>query len=177
MRNPESQIPNPESRVPSEIIPRVSVETTTPLSPEDAARLTELARAFKGAARAVVLYPASHPAIGATLGRLVTLTASGSLTEPLRIGVLADGLLLDGRAPARLDPAITELATLLHDHLIGELTILPDGDLDAWRSFLLLLGRAPDAVRAEGGVARLWTTMAGRHVEIREIDYAQVLRE
>ena len=153
------------------------METTAPLSPQDAARLTELARAFKAAARAVVLYPASHPAIGATLGRIVTLTGSGSLAEPLRIGVLADGLLIEGRAPARADPAITELATLLHDHLIGELTIHPDGDLDAWRSFLLLLGRAPDAVRAEGGIARLWTTMAGRHVEIREIDYAEVLRE
>jgi HEAT repeat protein len=154
----------------------VAVETTAPLSPQDAARLTEFARAFKAAARAVVLYPASHPAIGATLGRIVTLTSPGSLTEPLRIGVLADGLLVDGRAPARVDPAITELATLLH-HLIGELTIHPDGDLDAWRSFLLLLGRAPDAVRADGGIARLWTTMAGRHVEIREIDYAEVLRE
>jgi hypothetical protein len=32
-------------------------------------------------------------------------------------------------------------------------------------------------VRAEGGIGRLWTTLAGRHVEIREIDYAEVLRE
>ena len=155
----------------------MAVETPAPLAPQDAARLTEFARAFKAAARAVVLYPASHPAIAATLGRIVSLTSSESLAEPLRIGVLADGLLVEGRAPARVDPAITELAALLHDHLIGELTIQPGGDLDAWRSFLLLLGRAPDAVRSEGGIARLWTTMAGRHVEIREIDYAEVLRE
>jgi HEAT repeat protein len=153
------------------------VESPAPLAPQDAARLTEFARAFKAAARAVVLYPATHPAIAATLGRIVTLTAAGSLTEPLRLGVLADGLVVDGRAPARPDPAVTELATLLHDHLIGELTIHPGGDLDAWRGFLLLLGRTPDAVRTEGGIARLWTTMAGRHVEIREIDYAEVLRE
>jgi HEAT repeat protein len=155
----------------------VAVDTPAPLPPQDAARLTEFARAFKAAARAVVLYPASHPAIAATLGRIVSLTSSESLAEPLRIGVLADGLLVEGRAPARIDPAITELAALLHDHLIGELTIQPGGDLEAWRSFLLLLGRAPDAVRSEGGIARLWTTMAGRHVEIREIDYAEVLRE
>jgi hypothetical protein len=32
-------------------------------------------------------------------------------------------------------------------------------------------------VRADGGIARVWTTMAGRHVELREIDYAEVLRE
>ena len=155
----------------------MAVETPAPLAPQDAARLTEFARAFKAAARAVVLYPAAHPAIGATLGRIVSLTDATNLAEPLRIGVLADGLVVDGRAPARVDPAIIELATLLHDHLIGELTIHPGGDLDAWRAFLLLLGRAPDAVRAEGGIARLWTTMAGRHVEIREIDYAEVLRE
>ncbi len=155
----------------------MAVETPAPLAPEDAARLTEFARAFKAAARAVVLYPASHPAIASTLGRIVSLTSPATLLEPLRIGVLADALVIDGRAPARVDPAITELATLLHDHLIGEFTVHPGGDVDAWRAFLLLLGRAPDAVRAEGGIARLWTTMAGRHVEIREIDYAEVLRE
>jgi hypothetical protein len=32
-------------------------------------------------------------------------------------------------------------------------------------------------VRADGGIARVWTTLAGRHVEVREIDYAEVLRE
>ena len=173
-RTPRARAPSLE---PDEIITEVAVESPAPLAPQDAARLTEFARAFKAAARAVVLYPAAHPAIAATLGRIVSLTAPGSLAEPLRIGVLADGLLVDGKAPARPDPAITELAALLHDHLIGELTIHPGGDLDAWRTFLLLLGRAPDAVRTEGGIARLWTTMAGRHVEIREIDYAEVLRE
>src|SRR5687768_153659 len=125
-----------ETRAPSEIIAAVAVESPVPLAPQDAARLTEFARAFKAAARAVVLYPAAHPAIAATLGRIVSLTSPGSLAEPLRIGVLADGLLVDGRAPSRVDPAITELATLLHDHLIGELTIHPGGDLDAWRAFL-----------------------------------------
>jgi HEAT repeat protein len=96
---------------------------------------------------------------------------------PLRIGVLADGLLLDGRSPLRPDAAIAELAALLHDRLIGELTVNPGGDVEAWRTFLLLIGRSPEGVRAEGGIARLWTAMAGRHVELREIDYAEVLRE
>src|SRR5262249_1033237 len=47
----------------------------------------------------------------------------------------------------------------------------------AWRNFLLLIGRTPEAVRAEGGIARLWIATAGRHVELREIDYSEVLRE
>jgi HEAT repeats/PBS lyase HEAT-like repeat len=152
-------------------------DAPAPLDAKDTARLMDFARACKAAARAVLLYPTGHPAIAATLGRIAQITASGAQTGPLKIRVLPDGLLLDDRAPARADAALTELATLLHSHLIGEITIHPGGDVDAWRTFLLLLGRTPEAVRGDGGIARVWTTMAGRHVELREIDYAEVLRE
>jgi hypothetical protein len=148
-----------------------------PLAPEDAARLTEFARACKAAARAVILYPGAHPAIGATIGRIVSITSTEQLRAPLRIGVLADALTIDGRAPVRPDAAIGELAVLLHDHLIGELTVHPGGDAEAWRAFLLLLGRSPEDVRSQGGIGQAWAGMAGRHVELREIDYAEVLRE
>jgi hypothetical protein len=125
----------------------------------------------------VLLYPAGHPAIAATLGRIVQITSPGALTEPLVVTVLPDGLLLDERAPARPEGALIELAALLHSHLIGQLTVHPGGDIEAWRMFLLLLGRTPESVRTDGGIARVWTTMAGRHLELREIDYAEVLRE
>jgi HEAT repeat protein len=148
-----------------------------PLTPDEAVRITEFARACKAAARAVILYPGGHPAIGATLGRIVHVTSAARLPAPLTLTVLPDGLLLDGRAAARPDAAIAELATLLHAHLIGELTVQPGGEADAWRQFLLLLGRAPDSVRADGGIARVWSAMAHRHVSVREIDYAEVLRE
>jgi hypothetical protein len=148
-----------------------------PLDAADAARLTDFARACKAAARAVVLYPPSHPAIGTTLGRIASITAAPPLAGPMKIKVLPDGLMLDERAPARPDSSLTELAELLHSHLIGELTINPGGDVEAWRNFLLLLGRTPESVRTDGGIARVWTTMGGRHVELREIDYAEVLRE
>jgi hypothetical protein len=147
------------------------------LDAQEAARLLEFARACKAAARAVVLYPPAHPAIKATLGRIAQVTAAESLATTLRITVLPDGLLLDGRTAPRPDAALGELAALLHGHLIGELLIHPGGDIEAWRQFLLLLSRSPESVRAEGGVSRVWTTMAGRHVELREIDYAMVLRE
>ncbi|MBI4486237.1 MAG: hypothetical protein HY655_09525, partial [Acidobacteria bacterium] len=147
------------------------------LAPEDAARITEFARACKAAARAVVLYPAAHPAIAATLGRIVLVTSAGKLSRPMTLTVLPDGLLLDGRAAQRPDPAISELATLLHTHLIGELTVHPGGDADAWRQFLLLLARTPETVRADGGISRVWTAMAQRHLTLREIDYSEVLRE
>ncbi len=155
----------------------MTAEAPEPLAPEEAQRLTEFARACKAAARAVTLYPATHPTIVATLGRIAQLTSAQSLAAPLKITVLPQELRVNGRAPARPDAAIGELASLLHDRLIGELTINPGGDVDAWRNFLLLLGRSSDDIRQEGGIARLWSTTAGSHLEIREIDYADVLRE
>jgi hypothetical protein len=157
--------------------PSPAPDASEPLAPADAARLTEFARACKAAARAVVLYPGAHPAIAATLGRIVHVTSPQNLPAPMTVTVMAKELRMHGRAPARADAAIAELATLLHDHSIGELTINPGGDLEAWRNFLLLLGRSADDIRAEGGIARLWSTTAGTHLEIREIDYAEVLRE
>jgi hypothetical protein len=150
---------------------------TQPLSAEDAARLVDFARACKAASRAVTLYPGGHPSIGTTLGRIVQLTSPPLLTEPLRIGVLTNNLLLGGRAPARPDPSVGELAVLLHGHLVGEMIVHAGGDLEAWRNFVKLIARAPDEVRADGGITRLWTTISGRHIELKEIDYADVLRE
>lgn len=147
------------------------------LAARDAGRLTDFARAFKAAARAVVLYPDAHPAIATTLSRLTQLTSPPVLTSPFCVEVSARTLTMGGAAMPKPDAAVSELAALLHTHLIGELRINPGGDITAWRTFLRLLGRPPDEVRAEGGVARLWTTMAGRHVEVREIDYAEALRE
>jgi HEAT repeat protein len=152
-------------------------EPLPPLASEDTARMTEFARACKAAARAVVLYPAAHPAIGATLGRIVQATSAASLGRPLTMTVMPDGLLMDGRAPARPDPALADLAVLLHNHLIGEMTVHPGGDAEGWRQFLLLLAREPQSVRADGGISRVWTATAHRHVTLREIDYSEVLRE
>jgi hypothetical protein len=152
-------------------------DAPAPLDARETARLTDFARACKAAARAVLLYPTGHPAIAATLGRIAHITSPASQPEAMKIRVLPDALEMNDRAPARPDAALTELAVLLHSHLIGEMTVHPGGDVEAWRTFLLLIGRTPESVRTDGGIARVWTTMAGRHVELREIDYAEVLRE
>jgi HEAT repeats len=148
-----------------------------PLSTVEGAKLVEFARACKAAARAVVLYPPGHPAIGATLGRIVEITSLSALPTAMRITVHPDTLLLDDRPLGRSDTTVNELAILLHSHLIGQITVRPGGDADAWRTFLLLLARTPESVRTDGGIARVWTTMGGRHVDLREIDYGEVLRE
>jgi hypothetical protein len=70
-----------------------------------------------------------------------------------------------------------ELATLLHDHLIGEMRIVGAADPAAWHSFLQLLGRPTQELLLEGGIGRLWAATGGQHITLREIDYAEVLRE
>ncbi|HKH71861.1 MAG TPA: HEAT repeat domain-containing protein [Vicinamibacterales bacterium] len=151
--------------------------TTEPMSAERSGLLAEFARACKAAARAVSLYPGAHPAIGGSLSRLVS--AAGRLTSDGRIvcSVHPDMLAIEGEAPVRPDPAIGELAALLHERLIGALTIQREADAEDWRALLLLLARAPEDLLARGGIGSAWAGSGRAHFEIREIDYAEVLRE
>jgi hypothetical protein len=147
------------------------------LPPDAAARLADFARTCKAAARAVSLYPAGHPAIVTSLARIAESTAALTRTGPFTLQVHAQELLADDAAMPKPDPAVTELAALLHRHLIGRLTLNAGADAGSWRTLLLLLARAPEEVRADGGIARLWETAGGPSIEIIEIDYAEVLRE
>lgn len=148
-----------------------------PLPPEQAASLTEFARAAKAAARAVSLYPPTHPAIQGAMSRVVNagsrLASGGGVT----LVVHPDDLVIDGRAASRADGAIAELADLLHTRLIGQLSFDPAAEAADWLAFLLLLSRTPEELIAEGGIGKAWTLTGRTHFEIREIDYAEVLRE
>jgi hypothetical protein len=148
-----------------------------PLSPEAAGRLMGFARACKGAARVVALYPAEHPAIGEAMQRLTAAAHAATATGPLSILVLPDNLLLDGRATARPDAAVVEFAGLLHAHMVGEFTIHPEVEPAAWRTLLALLGRDPTDLRARGGLARALTTAGGIGIEITELDYSGLVKE
>ena len=148
-----------------------------PLPPDTAAALAEFARGCKAAVRAVSLYPGQHPAIGASLTRLVQATARLTVHGPLELQVRPDNLLIGAAAMAKPDQGVRELAELLYRHLIGALTINAGADTDSWRTLLLLLSRPPEEVRADGGIAHLWATAGGPSVEIHEVDYAEVLRD
>src|SRR5947199_7228685 len=101
------------------------------LGTDDTNRIVDVARACKAAQRAVLLYPPSHPAIAATLARIVQTTSIDALGGPTRITVLPEGVRVDGLKPARDDEAIAAFARLLHEHLVGEIVIHPGGDRDA----------------------------------------------
>ena len=147
------------------------------LSAEQAAQVAEFARTCKAAARAVSLYPGQHPAIVTTLDRLVQATTRLTAGGPVQLQVSQHTLLVDNAGMPKPDQAVAELADLLHRHLIGALTINAGADAGSWRILLLLLARAADEVRGDGGIAHLWTTAGGPSIEIREVNYAEVLRE
>ena len=147
------------------------------LDADGTAKLTDFARACKAAARAVTLYPSSHPAIKLSLMRLVDAASRITANGPVTLGVVPQNLLLDGAAPSRPDQAVRETAALLHDHMIGLLTLHSSPDPEGWLPFLNILGKSFDEVRAAGGIGRLWGATGQRHLELQEIDYADILRE
>jgi len=147
------------------------------LPADTAASLAEFARSCKAAARAVSLYPWQHPAIGASLARLAEATVRLTADGPLQLQVRPGELLVSNAGLSKPDQSVRELAELLHQHLIGAMTVNAGADAGSWRTLLLLLSRPPDEVRNDGGIAHLWATAGGPSVEIREIDYAEVLRE
>jgi len=147
------------------------------LDDQMAQRLAEFARACKAALRAVSLYPGGHPAIGLTLGKLTELTTVLTAGGPFTIEVRPQTILVNDAAPAKPDVAVVELSDVLRRQLVGGLTLNPGANAESWRTFLMLLSRPADEVRADGGIGSLWATAGGPSMEIVEIDYAEVLRE
>jgi hypothetical protein len=148
-----------------------------PLSPETSGRLAEFAKACKAATRVVSMYPPSHPTIQSALARIGDATRLATQNGPFTITVLPDALLVNGRALIRPESSATELAALLHQQLIGELTLFDRLDNDAWHAFLSLLAKSPEDARALGGVKKAWDETGNKAITLTEIDYADILRE
>jgi hypothetical protein len=154
--------------------PQASTET---LPPEVAARLAEFAKACKAATRIVSMYPPTHPAIQAALARISEASKQATYHGPFTISVLPDTLVVSGRGMPKPEQSVNELAVLLHQQLIIEMTLLDRLDSDAWHAFLTLLAKSPEDARALGGVAKAWEQTGNKAIALKEIDYAEVLRE
>jgi hypothetical protein len=143
--------------------------------------LAEFARACKAAARIVSLYPATHPAIRSALSRVTAAASRLTTAGDVRLTVTPDQLAIEGQPSGtekgRMDPAVNELATLLHERLVGELGVAAGASSDDWHALLLLLARPPDDLIATGGIGAAWSSAGRNAFTIREIDYAEVLRE
>lgn len=154
-----------------------TAKTPEPMTAEAASRVAEFARACKAAIRIVSMYPPSHPTIQAALARMVAAGTAVTQAGPLVCTVTPDTLLVAGHGMPRPEPAVDELAVLLHEHRVGELTVTSPLTAGAWHMLLSLLATAPEDIRQEGGLSRAWQAVGGGPVEIKEIDYAEVLRE
>jgi hypothetical protein len=148
-----------------------------PLTADEAFRLADFARACKAAARIVALYPATHPAIQTSLKRVAETSERLRGAGVAQLTVVPDAVLLGGKSPAKAESSLSELAALLHAHVIGELRITGELTSTSWHTFLTLLAKAPDDIRADGGIERAWMAAGGGPIEIRQIDYSEVLRE
>ena len=155
-------------------MPSLSPES---LSPERSARLAEFARACKAATRIVSMYPPSHPSIQAALTRIAEASKQATVDGPFPITVLPDALLVNGRGLAKPDSSAVELAALMHQQLIGEITLVEKLDGMAWHGFRSLLAKTPEDARAIGGVTKAWEATKNTAITLKEIDYAEVLRE
>ena len=150
-----------------------------PVAPDLAERAVTFARACKGAARSVSMYPDGHPAVRGALTRLVEAVTKMTESGPVALTVVNDRLLINGASPERPDPALGELATLLHSHIIGRLDIQVATDAGMWLTLFKLLARPTEEVREEGGIAKLFTGTGAQHlgVSITELDYSEILEE
>src|SRR5262249_62050356 len=108
---------------------------------DETTRIVDLARACKAAQRSVLLYPQSHPAIAATLGRIVQTTSVAALGGAMTIAVLPDDIRIGGRKPAREDEAVAAFARLLPRPPGGGNTIPPCAAQNPWVTLPHLLRR------------------------------------
>jgi len=154
-----------------------TAKTPDPMTAEAASRVAEFARACKAAIRIVSMYPPSHPTIQSALARMVAAGTAATDNGPLVLTVTPETLLVAGQSMPRPETAVDELAVLLHEHKVGEVTLKGPLTAGAWHVLLSLLATSQEELRKEGGISRAWQSAGGGPVEITEIDYAEVLRE
>lgn len=123
------------------------------------------------------MYPSTHPAIQSALARIGEATKQATQNGPFTITVLPDALLVNGRGLAKPEPSAGELAAMLHQQLVGELTLFDPLDNNGWHTFLSLLAKSPEDTRALGGVKKVWEETGTKAITLTEIDYADILRE
>jgi HEAT repeat protein len=148
-----------------------------PMRADIAERLVAFARACQTAAKAVTLYPGDHPSVGLALMTLTAAAQAATAAGPLTLAVTPDTLTIDRCRLARPDTAVTGLAALLYAHQVGQLVVQHYGEPETWRRFLSVLAVPPDQARLRGGLARLWSSEGEPHIEVRRIDFQELLRE
>jgi hypothetical protein len=151
------------------------VPQASPLSPELARGLLQLARALLVAARNWSLYPPEHPTVGLSVDRLCTAIAESSLGSVFSIGVTPDTLMVDGAAADSSQSGVLEAAAMLHDRDVLRLSFAGEVPARAIHELLILFALEPADRRAQGGPARIWAAKGHPSIVIEQIDYNEVM--
>jgi hypothetical protein len=163
------------ARIEAGSILRESMSEGIQLSPELARGLLQFARALVAAARNWTLYPPEHPTVSASVARLSDAIQQSTLGEIFSVGITPDTLLVEGASADPAQPAIAELAALLHDRDLLRITIAGEVPHPALHSFLRLLALDADERRRRGGPARIWAAEGHPSLTLEQIDYEKVL--
>ncbi len=112
-------------------------------------------RTLASASKALRLYPAASPiprqSVEAAQDSLAQYFAESG--DPiLSLHITREGFMYRGEALPSSVSGGADLLTELRDHAVAELAITPGPSIDEMLSFLVALGTAPDAVRAQGGL-------------------------
>ncbi len=138
--------------------------------------ILQFARAFRSAARVVGFYPPAHPAVGSSLEHVVAAARAVASNKPLALTILPDVFLAGGEPLESREPAIAELASILHRHGVGALNLRGSAGNQAWRALFELLAQTPEDVRGSGGIQRRWLALRHPDPVILEIDFGEMLR-
>ncbi len=135
-----------------------------------------LARAIVAASRSRTLYPAEHPAVGASLARLSAALADATRDLPLAIGVTPSALVIDDAAAIDQGPG-ADAAALLHARDVLRVVFAPALEPQVVREFVELVAADPASLRERGGPAEVWRTAGLAGIDITQVDYKKVLED
>jgi hypothetical protein len=144
--------------------------------PPNEARVLNVARAFRSAARAVGFYPATHQTVVAALQQLTSAARAATAGGPLCLTILPQAFLAGGVPMDSTETVVADLAAVCHRHGIGAVILDAHATSASWHALLVLLARKPEEVRAAGGVQRQWKASRHRSPAILEIDFGALLR-
>ncbi|MBE0475902.1 MAG: HEAT repeat domain-containing protein [Coriobacteriia bacterium] len=137
----------------------------------DAARgLEAIVRTVATAAKTLRLYPPSSPMPRQSAEGAATALAAFLAGEPvLSLAVARDGLTRAGEAVAPGSTGTADFADLLRSHGIAEIDFLPGCSTEELLAFLTAVTRAPEELRAEGGLAAVMTAEGVEGVRVTDV--------
>ncbi|NTU70429.1 MAG: HEAT repeat domain-containing protein [Coriobacteriia bacterium] len=124
------------------------------IEPEQVRTLENVLRALSTATRSLRLYPPSSPIPRQTIDSAIVALEEqfAAVPSPLKLAVAREGFAFEGEPVATAIVVTLEFANELRDHGVALIEIAPGTTADDLLRFLTVVSRAPDEVRAEGGI-------------------------